>query len=260
MRAESYTLQISKNAGFTTLVYNDSTIVDTAKIITQLDIHTIHYWRVFAKNIGGISDTSSVWNFRMLGTATTVNLVYPQADENNIPVNLNFTWNKASNLENSMSYWFELTLDTSAAVTIRDTVLTDTLKAVQNLQNDKYYYWRVKGKNVVGWGEFSNWRKFKTIVPIPGISLLSSPFNNAVAVQLNPKLIWRKVQYGETYQLQVSKESSFGTMIFNDTTLTDTTRLLPTLSNYTQYYWRVKAVNVGGESNWSEVWNLNPLW
>ncbi len=41
--------------------------------------------------------------------------------------------------------------------------------------------------------------------------------------------------------------------------LTDTTFTLTTLSKLTKYYWRVKAVNVGGESNWSEEWNFKTL-
>lgn len=246
LRAESYTLQISKNADFSNLVYNDSSIVDTSKNVNQLDIHTTHYWRVFAKNIGGKSDTSSVWNFKTLGTATIVNLVYPQADENNVPINLNFTWKKSSNLENSMTYWFELTLDTTGAVAIRDTAITDTVKSVQNLQNNKFYYWRMKAKNVIGWGQFSDWRRFKTIVPIPSITLLSRPLNNAVALPTNPQLIWRKAEYGDVYQLQVSKEPSFGNMTFNDSTLTDTSKTLDSLEYKTKYYWRVRSHNIAG--------------
>ncbi len=246
LRAESYTLQISKNADFSNLVYNDSSIVDTSKNVNLLDIHTKHYWRVFAKNIGGKSDTSSVWNFKTLGTATVVNLVYPQVDENNVLINLNFTWNKASNLENTMTYWFELTLDTTGAVAIRDTAITDTVKGVQNLQNNKFYYWRVKAKNVIGWGQFSEWRRFKTIVPIPSITLLSRPLNNAVALQTNPQLIWRKAEYGDVYQLQVSKEPSFGNMTFNDSTLTDTSKTLDSLEFKTKYYWRVRSHNIAG--------------
>ncbi|MBK8663004.1 MAG: fibronectin type III domain-containing protein [Ignavibacteriales bacterium] len=51
----------------------------------------------------------------------------------------------------------------------------------------------------------------------------------------------------------------FTSFIVNDSTITDTTKLLPNLANYSQYHWRVKAVNVGGESDWSTVWNFKTL-
>ena len=70
---------------------------------------------------------------------------------------------------------------------------------------------------------------------------------------------WNKSIRVEKYKLQVSADSLFAALVVNDSTLTDTTKLLPNLANYLQYYWRVKAVNVGGESDWSSVWNFKTL-
>ena len=41
-----------------------------------------------------------------------------------------------------------------------------------------------------------------------------------------------------------------------DSVLTDTSVVLSGLSNSTTYYWRVRAINVGGISGWSEVWSF----
>ncbi len=59
----NYCLQISSDANFSTLVLNDSTLIDTLKELTILNLGQKYYWRVNAKNIGGISTWSEVWNF-----------------------------------------------------------------------------------------------------------------------------------------------------------------------------------------------------
>ncbi|MBK8663009.1 MAG: fibronectin type III domain-containing protein [Ignavibacteriales bacterium] len=70
---------------------------------------------------------------------------------------------------------------------------------------------------------------------------------------------WNKSLRVEKYKLQVSSNNLFTSFILNDSTLTDTSKVLPNLANYSQYYWRVKAINVGGESDWSMIWNFKTL-
>jgi len=62
-----------------------------------------------------------------------------------------------------------------------------------------------------------------------------------------------------SYKLQVSTTSDFATTIIDTVGITDTTFTLSALDNLTIYYWRVKSVNVGGESDWSETWNFKTL-
>jgi hypothetical protein len=56
--------------------------------------------------------------------------------------------------------------------------------------------------------------------------------------------------------LQVSADATFATLAFDDSTLTDTLRVVGPLTTTTKYYWRVNAKNLGGTSAWSEVWNF----
>ncbi|MCK6606394.1 MAG: T9SS type A sorting domain-containing protein, partial [Ignavibacteriaceae bacterium] len=77
---------------------------------------------------------------------------------------------------------------------------------------------------------------------------------------LNPVTTkWKKSLRAVNYRLQVSANSGFTSFIVNDSTITDTLKVLPSLANYSQYYWRVKAYNVGGESDWSTVFNFKTL-
>jgi hypothetical protein len=59
-----------------------------------------------------------------------------------------------------------------------------------------------------------------------------------------------------SYIVQVSTASDFPSLAVNDSDITSTTHTISSLSAYTLYYWRVKAVNAAGESSWSDVWNF----
>ena len=174
---ESYRVQLSTDSLFNNLIINDSTLTDTIKTVSGLTPLTYYWWRVSAKNIAGTSPYSSAWKFRTLGYPTQVNLIYPPDDTTNIPVNVNFIWNKAIDQTDVIKtfnrrpidnrtiskYWFELTTDTSGTPFIIDSTLTDTTKSVSSLNNLTAYYWHVKAKNEIGWGVYSLWFKFTTI-------------------------------------------------------------------------------------------------
>ena len=260
-RVERYTLEVSANAQFTTVFFKDTTIVDTMKTLPLLSPLTTYYWRVSAKNIGGVSDTSSVWNFKTLGTPTVVTLVTPENNAVNVPIsNIMFNWTKAiDRLETIQRYRFELKTDTaSGTFVVLDTLLTDTTKIVGSLLNLTDYYWRISAKNEAGWGEFTGWNRFTTIISAPTQAVLSLPANNAIDVPIKPVFKWSSVSGAERYNLQVATDLNFANIVLLDSMLTDTTKTLTTDSlNYkTKYYWRVKAVNIGGTGIYSVVWNF----
>ena len=66
------------------------------------------------------------------------------------------------------------------------------------------------------------------------------------------KLIWGTKGIVSNYQLEVSKDSLFNSLIVDDT-LSSTSYEFNTLDNDTKYFWRVKANNSSGESGWSDT-------
>ncbi|NUM71580.1 MAG: fibronectin type III domain-containing protein, partial [Ignavibacteriaceae bacterium] len=162
--------------------------------------------------------------------------------------------------ENILRYWLQVKTDTaSGAFFFNDSTLTDTVKNLSGLTYFTEYYWRVKAQNETGWGEYTQWIKFRTIIERPGVSTLASPQNDAKGL-INPvTTVWNRSLRAERYRLQVSDNANFTTLIVNDSTITDTSKTLTALTNYTQYYWRVKAYNIGGESDWSTVFNFKTL-
>src|SRR5690606_30361657 len=71
-----------------------------------------------------------------------------------------------------------------------------------------------------------------------------------VAVQ--PTLEWNAATGATTYELQVSTDNTFATTTIDETGLTALDFTPGTaLAHATEYCWRVRAVNVGGEGAWS---------
>jgi len=77
-----------------------------------------------------------------------------------------------------------------------------------------------------------------------------------VEVSINPILRWRKINEAVNYALQVSTQSNFSSLYYNNSSVADTFITLQNLSNSTLYYWRVNAKNSAGTSGWSQTFSF----
>lgn len=272
--ATTYRVQVATDSLFSGLIVNDSTLTDSTKAILGLNPLTYYWWRVSAKNLGGTSSYSAVWKFKTLGSPFQVILLSPVNNAVNQPTSIVFTWNKAAEQTSPFeivkmshnhgdgfdavsNYWFDMVTDTvTQANLVRDTTLTDTAKSLSGLNNLTSYYWRVKARNQIGWGNYSVWFKFTTIVNVPPAPVLLSPPNNSTGQPISLNLVWHPSLMAATYRVQLSADSLFGSVIVNDSTVTDTIRAVSGLSYLTRYYWRVNAKNIAGISSFSAIWNF----
>lgn len=88
----------------------------------------------------------------------------------------------------------------------------------------------------------------------PSAPTLSSPSNGSTNQPTSLSLSWNKGSGASSYILQVSTSNSFGSYVYNQSGLTNTTQQVTGLSSNTKYYWRVSAANSYGTSSWSSVW------
>ncbi len=88
-------------------------------------------------------------------------------------------------------------------------------------------------------------------LPVPSAPTLLSPADGAAAQSPGTTLRWNSVAYANTYHVQVSTSSTFGTIVLQDSTLNDTSKTFAGLSNGTTYFWRVSARNSSGKGDWS---------
>ncbi|TRZ88695.1 MAG: hypothetical protein D4R88_07255, partial [Methanosarcinales archaeon] len=282
--AYSYRLQVATDAGFTALVFNDSTLTDTSKVIPGLLPLTTYYWRVNSKNTAGTSAYAGPWNFRALGVPNPVTLISPPNGAIDQPTTVTFVWSKATEPTarpvggkpgkdeplTISKYYFELTRDTVTLVGIyRDSTATDTTLTAGGLLTNRDYFWRVKAQNQTGNGSFTGWSRFKTIVANPIVPVLVLPANNAVNQPTTVIFQWRKVNDNvempignksnksgtdeitaiSKYYFELTPDTVTLTPIIRDSTVfgpSDTTLTRAGLTNNLNYFWRVRARNQAG--------------
>jgi hypothetical protein len=87
--------------------------------------------------------------------------------------------------------------------------------------------------------------------PLPLASTPASPSSGSSDVATSPVLAWNPTPAGTSYQLQVSTDAGFGSTVFDQSGLTDTTKQVSSLSALATYYWRVRATGPAGTGDWS---------
>ncbi|MHC1738934.1 MAG: T9SS type A sorting domain-containing protein [Ignavibacteriaceae bacterium] len=252
-----YKLQVATDAGFTNLVYNDSTLTDTTKTLTAaLENNRTYYWHVAAKNATGMGAFSVTWSFTTIAAVPGVPvLVLPINSAMNVPTAPTFVWR---GVPNTLTYRLQVATDAGFSnLVYNDTTITDTAKTLPNsLAYNTLFYWKVSAKNAGGTGNWSGVWSFRTIIEKPTVPVLALPLNNATGLIQPVLLKWRGALRVEKYELLISTSNTFGTIIHRDTLLTDTSKAIFGLGNNIVYYWKVRAKNVGGISEWSDTWNF----
>jgi hypothetical protein len=253
--ATRYELQVSTSSGFSSTVFDDTSITATSRQVGPLVNNGTYYWRVKAINTAGTSPWSAVWSFSVAVPPVAPVLASPSNGATAQSVTPTLTWNASSG---ATSYFLEVT--TSSIFNggyYYDYAVAGTSQQVGPLSGLTTYYWRVSAVNSIGTGAPSTVWTFTTgPTPIPSAPTLSSPANGSSSQPLSLDLIWQGAAYASSYQLQVSLNAGFGYLIVNQTDLSNTFQSVGGLGNGTTYYWRVNAGNNTGTSAWSDIWTF----
>jgi len=252
--AEIYQVQVSTASNFSTLLLNEE-LDDTEIEISDLDKAVKYYWRVRAKNPGGTGNWSSVRNFTTFPPIPNAPmLVAPANNANQQLLSLELDWNPVQYAE---KYHLQLSSSSNFANTI---VNNDNIAGISHevvgLDYLSTYYWRVAAVNFSGTSEWSDIYSFATIPPPPQPPTLSSPVNEAEDIPTATTLNWNASEYSQTYSIQVSDDEDFSNIILNYNSIYGTSYSLSGLNTETTYYWRAKATNQAGSSDWSNTWSF----
>jgi poly(3-hydroxybutyrate) depolymerase len=90
----------------------------------------------------------------------------------------------------------------------------------------------------------------------PSAPTLVSPANGAVNQPFPERLQGARPPGSLMFQVQVSPGSDFATVAVDDSTISDTVYQADGLAASTKYYWRVRARNHLGVSDWSATWSF----
>jgi hypothetical protein len=250
--AATYYVQVATDTGFTSIFMRDSTVTGTQRIVSGMGYTTTYYWRVRAKNAAGVSAWSGYWSFTTnVAPPSSPTLVLPSNGATDQPVSLTLAWTQVST---AVSYHVQVATDIGfTSIVMQDSTVSDTQRVVSGLLNGTTYYWRVRAKNSGGAvSPWASYRSFTTIIAIPGQAVVVSPLDSAVIAVDSVRLVWNWLGSSiDRYLVEVSTDTTMGTLVVNDSMVSDTTRLLDSLANHTTYYWRVKAHNAAGWGSYS---------
>jgi photosystem II stability/assembly factor-like uncharacterized protein len=253
--ATSYRLQVSTGSTFTTTAVDDSTLASTSRQVGPLSNNTLYYWRVSAKNAGGVSAWSSSSSFTtVVSLPSAPTLITPLDNDVNVSVSPTLNWNAVSG---ATSYRLQVSAASDFAATVSDqSGLTSTSRTVTSLANGTKYYWRVSASNAAGTGLYSSTRSFTTFFLAPSAPVLSSPASGSTNQPTTVTLSWNASTGAGTYRLQVSTSAAFASTIVNDSTLTGMSKQIGSLSFGTTYYWRVSASSAAGTGAFSSSFSF----
>jgi RHS repeat-associated protein len=253
--ATSYNLQVSTNNQFSSFVVNLTGLTATSDILPALTGATTYYWRASATNSNGTSSWSTVWNFSTISSVPQApTLVSPLNNSTNVLSNSSLSWNI---VQGALTYGLQVSTNNQFTnLIINQTGISATSYNQTVLNNGIQYFWRVNATNTAGTSAWSTVWNFTTSIPIPPIPTLLQPANNSLNTSGNLLLSWNQSSGAATYELQVSSDQQFTNLVYNQTGISNTSYNVTNLTKGIIYYWKVRAVNTSGASNWSVVWNF----
>jgi hypothetical protein len=214
--ANSYDLQVSLNSTFSPLYHSKNNISATFFTLSDLDANTKYYWHMRVKNSSQTSDWSSIFNFTTLFNAPE--LLLPVDNTHCTNIDMQFKWNA---VEGVVSYNLLLATDDDFNDIIEDiSDIDDTLITINDLDNSKMYYWKVRAIGDDCNGDWSDTCSFETHLLPPD---LLAPSNNIECVNISMNLKWKSVNRANVYELLVFGHSDFSDTLRHRENLRDTT-------------------------------------
>ncbi|MBI5646234.1 MAG: T9SS type A sorting domain-containing protein [Ignavibacteriae bacterium] len=176
--AESYTIQISTEPYFRTLVYERTDVPIPQIAIDTLELHTKYYWRVRAARGAEIGPWSETWRFEHATKPNSPVLVAPAHDAQ-LPYNSAFlSWKHA---DDATLYRVQVSTSNTFHSSFFASTTSDSLY-VGKLLPQKKYFWRVICENPTGVSDRSEIRSFITGI----VSAIDAPRSTPADATLGP--------------------------------------------------------------------------
>lgn len=258
LSADKYRIQVDDDIDFSSLLVDQGAITDTSLSIRGLQEGENYYWRVQADGEGGASDWSEVWRFVTEETPIAPSpvpgipiLLSPQDGVTDQEVTLSLSWDAVSGAD---TYEVEVDENPFFSTPLSEWIgLATTSLQIDSLDNDVTYYWRVKGRNTSGAGDWSKVWQFRTVMAAPSPPEHQIPEGEVIQFAIsNPTLRWIASNGVLSYRLQVAMGADFSGVVADEDGILENEFTLGELDNAT-YFWRVQATNAGGASDWSAM-------
>jgi hypothetical protein len=183
--------------------------------------------------------------------------IYPLDGVENVPIDTALNWYA----NNSESYEIEISaLKSFDSKIISEFGIEDTTFSLNGeLSYGTNYYWRLRGVNLAGTGEWSDTTSFRTAYALDQPKL-DAPTDSSLA-SIPVQFIWLPIGEADDYELQVSTGIEFNELVsVNDEEASKIrtkdwkiTQVVNSLEYDSTYYWRVRGNNEFGNSQWSKI-------
>ncbi|MFP4543561.1 MAG: VPS10 domain-containing protein [Candidatus Kapaibacterium sp.] len=173
-------------------------------------------------------------------------LVHPADSAYQIPLSgVSFLWNK---VDSATSYTLQVSEDyTFSGYALNQSNITDTTYNSGTLDAGKRYFWRVKFHTSSYNSSWSNIRTFS--MPLPQVTLVQPADSSEIMGFYDFK--WNNISAADNYLVVMGPDTSASASV--DSVFAADSVLVPMdLIASNSYYWKVRALNPGDTSAWSE--------
>ena len=254
-RSTEYDVQVSTD-GFSSYVINATTTDTSYSVGSALEYGTTYSWRVRGTNTTGDGDWSSEWDFTTkIERPSQVSLSSPSDDASGVVLQPTLSWSSSAR---STEYDVQVSLDssfndTSKFALVRENISANTYSIKNPLEYGNNYFWRVRGTNTTGDGDWSSvwdfWTDFR-----PNLEL---PLNGSTKISTPVKLKWGMQVKSNYFDIQVAQDKSFDDLTINLIDYDSTQIIISDLNDNELYYWRVRAKVSKTITYWSDIYSFS---
>jgi len=254
--ASTYGVQVASDRNFRTLIAEVLNLERPSFQPPILASNSSYYWRVNASDSAGTSPWSGEWAF-VTGSSQLAapQLVAPSNDAKGVSISPMLIWNAVTGAQR---YQVQVAEDQNfKTIVVELTDIRELSAKIPALGAKETYYWRVSAADTVTGSDWSAEWSFTTGSGLLAAPVIISPSDGAAGISTYPTLVWAQVAGASSYQVQLSSDRQFRTIVLEMTDVRETSVGLSSLTPKTDYYWRVRgADSTGGLSDWSVEWSF----
>ncbi len=245
-----YNVQVSRSTNFLNPIIKAENLDEPNYDIELDDYFEDYYWRVQAVYNTCSSSWSEVKQFRTV--VGPPGLIAPADSEVNVALKPRFEWEHSSG---ATQYEISVATDTlfDNVVLGRRGILSTNFQVSDVLEKNTLYYWRIRASNNEGTSLWSDRSSFTTGGLGAEVPILLYPEQLAEMIPVDMTFDWDDAERADRYQLQVALTKEFFGYEINIDTISSSSFTHTGFDNYTEYFWRVLAINDSGKSSWSEI-------
>lgn len=257
--ANSYEVQLSTDFMHTNTIFEDTVNGTSTSVDSPLNKSTLYFWRVRSIGAAGTSNWSSTFRFTTeFGLPDQITLNAPQKDAVNVRPGFEFLWEDVPAADD-FDIQVSVTPDFSTLI-IDETVSENRYSTTQNLDFLTKYYWRVRGSNNSGTTAWSEVWSFTTIIEKPeAVAVVIFPGDNQNQVPLLADFSWEPSPRASEYTIEISRNRIFSILPVTGSVTEAQFRNTIPLEPAQVYFWRIRASNIGGMSEWSDIFTFTSV-